>query len=62
MEFWMVASQKLEGGDSVNVVVVCWWSCSKVKVSRGIEPSPHNGLEPAPRTSVALVAQYLHAR
>ncbi len=42
----MVALQKLAGGDSVNVVV-CWWLCSKVKVSRGIKPFPCNGLEPA---------------
>jgi hypothetical protein len=42
--------------DSVNVVV-CWWLWLKVKVSRGIKPSPHNGLEPAPLTSEALVAQ-----
>ncbi len=54
----MVASQKMARGDSVNVLV-CWSSCSKVKVSKGIKPSPPNGLEPAPLTSEALVAQYL---
>jgi hypothetical protein len=48
----------MAGGDSVNVVVY-WWLCSKVKVSRGIKPSPLNGLEPASLTSEALVAQYL---
>jgi hypothetical protein len=57
----MVASQKMLGGDSVTAVM-CWWLCSKVKVSRGIKPSPHNGLEPAPLISEGLVAQYLHAR
>jgi hypothetical protein len=58
MEFLIVASQKLAGGDSVNVAM-CWWLCSKVKASRWIKPSPH-WLESAPLTSEALVAQYLH--
>jgi hypothetical protein len=57
----MVASQKQHGGgggvDSVNVVV-CWWLWFKVR--RGIKPCPHNGLEPAPHTSEALVAQCLY--
>jgi hypothetical protein len=48
-------SQKL-----VVNTVVCWWLCSKVKVNRGIKPSSHSGLEPAPLTSEAAVAQYLH--
>jgi hypothetical protein len=56
----MVASQKRAGGDSVHVVVCWWFWWSEVKVSRGIKPSPHNGLEPAPLTLEALVAQYLH--
>jgi hypothetical protein len=58
----MVASQKMARGDSVNVVV-CWLLCSKGNVSKGITPSPPNGLEPASCTSEALVAQlcqYLH--
>jgi hypothetical protein len=51
----------MAGGGGYGVtVVVCWWLCSKVKVSTGIKPSPHNGLEPAPLTSEALVAQYLY--
>jgi hypothetical protein len=48
--------QKLAGGNSV-IVVMCRWYCSKVKVSRGIKPSPPNVLEPVPLT---LAAQYLH--
>jgi hypothetical protein len=55
----MVASQKLAGGVSVNVVV-CWWLGSKFKVSRGIKPSPQYGLEPTPFTSEVLVVHYLH--
>ncbi len=43
MEFLMNASHKMARGDSVNVAV-CWLLCSKVKVSRGIKPSPPNGL------------------
>jgi hypothetical protein len=34
----------------------------KVKVSRGITQCPHRGLEPMPRTSEALMAQYLNVR
>ncbi len=55
----MIASQKMARGDSVNVVV-CWLLCSKGNISKGIKPSPPNWLEPAPLTSEASVAQYLH--
>jgi hypothetical protein len=47
----MVASKKLVGGDLASNCGVLGWLCSKVKVSRGSKPSPHNGLEPAPLTS-----------
>jgi hypothetical protein len=56
------ASQKQQcGGGAMASMLWCARSCGrKVKVSRGIKPSPHNGLEPAPLTSEALVAQYLY--
>ncbi len=43
MEFLTVVSQKLTGGDSVNVVV-CWLLGSKVKVSiEDLNPLPPMG-------------------
>ncbi len=48
------------GGDGCGNLWISWWLCSKVKVSRGIEPLSPNGLEPALPISEALADQYLH--
>jgi hypothetical protein len=49
MEFLMVASQKLAGGDSVNVVV-CWGGCvlrSKSEEELNLLPTMGSNLHPS---------------